>query len=137
MRRLLNLLLCFVLALNGAAIAHAGAASAHAHEGTADAAVMAGMPDDVHGDGAPPCHDASETASAVVMAPPVDAAEPPCCDDGAAVCDHACMTAAGSAALVSDRAMPAGDRLRNDVPALALRARAPPRPTPPIRPPIG
>lgn len=135
-RRLLNLLLCLVLALNGAALAHAGAASGHAHEATADAAVMATMPASAHADDAPPCHDAPEAAPEPA-APLVDAAEAPCCDEDAAVCDHACMAAAVSAALVSERAVPTGDRLRDDVPALALHARASPHATPPIRPPIG
>lgn len=135
-RRLLNLLLCLMLALNGVAIVHAGAASAHAHGATAGAAA-ADMPDGAPVDNGLPCHEASDAAPLATAAMPADVPDAPCCNDDAAVCDHACMTAAASAALVSDRAVPAAERLRSDVPSLALHARPPPRALPPIRPPIG
>ncbi|GHA80137.1 CopL family metal-binding regulatory protein [Cognatilysobacter bugurensis] len=136
-RRLLNLLLCLLLALNGAAVAHAGAASGAGHGAHAGVAMEPEVSDAMHSDDAPPCHDGSDAAADVIptaLAVVSDVSGAPCCDDSAAVCDQACMAA--SAALASDRAMPADDRLRSDVPTLALHARAPPRVPPPIRPPI-
>jgi hypothetical protein len=149
-QRLLHLLLCLTLALNGAGFAHAHAAPAAApavHDATAPAA-----PDE----DAPPCHDvqgaapeAAGTADAVLSAmartggPLADVApapdpsgtltNAPCCDDEAA-CLHACTAAL--ATLVPDAVVPGADRPHAAMPTVAARPHAPPPAGPPVRPPI-
>lgn len=155
-RRLLHLLLCLVLALNSAALAHAGAASGHVHGVPVDPALA----DAVHVDAAqtdfiadapdtgaePPCHEAADPAAshdAMPMAavaaddasPAPAAAAMPCCDHTIA-CEHACMPAAGAAALVPERIAPAVEPLRGAVPAAIAQLRAAPPAHPPVRPPI-
>lgn len=143
-RRLLNLLLCLVLVFNGAALAHAGAVSGHAHgapEDVAAAPVDAVVAPPAHADAALPCHGATEADASHAAVPTqamLDApqgGDPPCCEDAAA-CDRACMPAVTPATLVPERTVPATARVRSAVPAMALQLRAPPPAHPPMRPPI-
>ena len=147
-RRLLDLLLCLVLALNGVAIAHAGASTGHLHAAPADAAQddVGAIDTAAHAmdaDAASPCHEASGPDESHAAMPAMamaheadapDASDAPCCDD-AATCDHACMPAA-AAALVPERVASATLRLHRGVPAVTPQPRAPPPAHPPVRPPI-